>query len=53
MNYKPNPLLYAANEAFFSAFKLAITMRSEIDHKVLSQSVAEAMTRYPYFGVYP
>ena len=53
MNYKPNPLLYAANEAFFSAFKLAITMRSEIDHKVLSQAVAEAMTRYPYFCVYP
>lgn len=53
MNYKPNPLLYGADENFFSTFKLAVTMRSEVNHEVLSRSVAEAMTRYPYFSVYP
>ncbi|MBQ1230106.1 MAG: hypothetical protein IIX80_03625 [Clostridia bacterium] len=53
MNYKPNPLLYGANEDFLSSFKLVITMRSAIDYKALSQAVAAAMVRYPYFSVTP
>ena len=53
MNYKPNPLLYGANEDFLSSFKLVITMRSVIDYKALSQAVAAAMVRYPYFSVTP
>ena len=53
MNYKPNPLLYGANEDFLSSFKLVITMRSAIDYKALSQAVAAAMVRYPYFSVIP
>lgn len=53
MNYKPNPLLYAAHEDFLSSFKLTITMYSEVDHQVLSRAVARAMVRYPYFSVYP
>lgn len=53
MNYQPNPLLYGANEDFSSNFKLVITMRAEVNHQVLSEAVAEAMTRYPYFCVTP
>lgn len=53
MNYKPNPLLYGADENFTSSFKLIITMRSEVIHEVLSRAVAKAMARYPYFSVYP
>ena len=49
MNFKPNPLLYAASENFYSSFKLAVTMWDAIDHAVLSKAVAAAMTRYPYF----
>jgi hypothetical protein len=32
MNFRPNPLLYGANEGFFSAFKLVVTMRDEVEH---------------------
>ena len=53
MNYKPNPLLYGADENFFSTFKIAVTMRSEVDHEVLSRSVDKAMVRYPYFSIHP
>ena len=53
MRYKPNPLLYAASKDFYSSFKLAVTMSSDVDHEVLSRSVAKAMERYPYFCVYP
>lgn len=53
MKFKPNPLLYAANKDFYSSFKLVITMRSIVDYAALSKAVATAMTRYPYFCVYP
>ena len=53
MNFKPNPLLYGANEDFFSAFRLAIRMNSTVDYDLLSRSVERAMARYPYFCVYP
>ena len=53
MNFKPNPLLYGATENFFSSFKLAITLRYQIEHAALSRAVATAMTRYPYFSVSP
>ena len=51
MRYKPNLLLYGANKNFLSSFKLAVTMRSDVDHEILSRSVAKAMERYPYFCV--
>lgn len=53
MNFKPNPLLYGANEDFFSAFRLAIRMNSPVDYELLARSVEKAMVRYPYFCVYP
>ena len=53
MNFKPNPLLYGANEDFYSSFKLAITMCDKINHAALSRAVAEAITRYPYFSITP
>ena len=53
MNFKPNPLLYGANEDFFSTFRLAIRMNSPVDYELLSRSVEKAMVRYPYFCVYP
>lgn len=53
MNFKPNPLLYAATEDFYSSFKLAITLRDTVEHTALSHAVALAMTRYPYFSVTP
>ena len=53
MDFRPNPLLYGANEDFLSSFKLAVTMCSEIDHGALSRAVARAMVRYPYFSVSP
>ena len=53
MNYQPNPLLYGANEDFYSSFKLAITLCDPIDHVVLSRAVAAAMPRYPYFCITP
>ena len=53
MNFRPNPLLYAANEDFFSAFRIALPLRFEVDHAVLSQAVKKAMKRYPYFCVRP
>ena len=53
MNFKPNPLLYGANEDFFSTFRLAIRMKSIVDYELLSRSVERAMVRYPYFCVCP
>ena len=53
MKFKPNPLLYGATENFYSSFKLTITMCDPIDRTVLSEAVASAMPRYPYFCVYP
>ena len=53
MNFKPNPLLYGANEDFFSTFRLAIRMNSTIDYELLARSVEKAMVRYPYFCVSP
>ena len=53
MNFKPNPLLYGANEDFFSTFRLAIRMKSKVDYDLLTQSVERTMVRYPYFCVYP
>ena len=53
MNFKPNPLLYGANEDFFSTFRLAIRMNSPVDYELLARSVEKAMVRYPYFCVSP
>ena len=53
MNFKPNPLIYGANEDFFSTFRLAIRMKSIVDYELLSRSVERAMVRYPYFCVCP
>ena len=53
MNFKPNPLMYGANEDFFSTFRLAIRMRDTVDYDLLSRSVETAMVRYPYFCVFP
>lgn len=53
MIYKPNPLLYGANEDFFGSFKIVITMKNAVDHEVLSRSVVNAMKRYPYFSTTP
>lgn len=51
MKLQPNPLLYGANEDFFSAFRLAIRMKEAVDYGLLARSVAKAMGRYPYFSV--
>ena len=53
MNFKPNPLLYGANENFFSTFRLAIRMKETVDYHLLSHSVEKVMVRYPYFCVFP
>ena len=53
MNFKPNPLLYGANEDFFSTFRLAIRMSETVDYDLLSRSVERVMVRYPYFRVLP
>ena len=53
MNFKPNPLLYGANENFFSTFRLAIRMKETVDYHLLSRSVEKVMVRYPYFCVFP
>ena len=53
MNFKPNPLLYGANEDFFSAFRLAIRMKETVDYGLLSRAVEKVMVRYPYFCVFP
>ena len=53
MNFKPNPLLYGANEDFFSTFRLAIRMKDTVDHALLARSVEKAMVRHPYFCVFP
>ncbi len=53
MNFKPNPLLYGANEDFFSTFRLAIRMKEKVDYDLLSRSVEKVMVRYPYFCVFP
>ena len=53
MKFKPNPLLYAVADDFYSSFKLTVTMRDAVDHAVLSRAVEAAMTRYPYFKVTP
>ena len=53
MNFKPNPLLYGANEDFFSTFRLAVRMKDEVDFELLARSAEKAMKRYPYFCVYP
>ena len=53
MNFKPNPLLYGANEDFLSTFRLAIRMKESVDYDLLSQSGEQSMVRYPYFRVYP
>lgn len=53
MNFKPNPLLYGANEDFFSTFRLAIRMKDTVDYGALCHAVKKAMVRYPYFCVCP
>ena len=53
MKFKPNPLLYGANENFLSTFRLAIRMKDTVDYDLLSRSVEKAMMRYPYFCVSP
>ena len=53
MIFKPNPLLYGANEDFFSTFRLAIRMKETVDHALLSRSVERVRGRYPYFCVSP
>lgn len=53
MNFRPNPLLYGANEDFYSTFRLVVTMRSKVDYETFSRSVELAMERYPYFNVCP
>jgi hypothetical protein len=53
MDFKPNPLLYGANEDFFSTFRLAIRMKETVDYDLLCRSAEKAMERYPYFRVYP
>jgi hypothetical protein len=53
MKFKPNPLLYGANEDYYSTFRLAIQMNSTVDFGLLSRSVARAAVRYPYFCVRP
>lgn len=53
MEFKPNPLLYGANEDFFSTFRLAIRMKDAVDYDLLSRSVEQVMVRYPYFRVFP
>ena len=53
MKFKPNPLLYGANEKFFSTFRLAIRMKDTVDYDLLSRSVEKTMARYPYFCVFP
>ena len=53
MNFKPNPLLYGANEDFFSTFRLAIRMKESVDYELLCHSVEKVMVRYPYFCVFP
>ena len=53
MDFKPNPLLYGANEDFFSTFRLAIRMKEIVDYDILSRSVERAIVRYPYFCVCP
>ena len=53
MKFKPNPLLYGANEEFFSTFRLAIRMKETVDYKLLSRSVEQVRARYPYFCVSP
>jgi hypothetical protein len=53
MIFKPNPLLYGANEDFLSAFRLAIRMKDTVDYDILCRSVNKAMVRYPYFCVCP
>ena len=53
MKFKPNPLLYGANEDFLSTFRLAIRMKGTVDYDILSRSVEKAIVRYPYFCVFP
>ena len=53
MNFKPNPLLYGANERFCSAFRLAVNTRFEVDAALLAAAVEKAAKRYPYFTVRP
>ncbi len=53
MDFKPNPLLYGANEDFFSTFRLAIRMKESVDYDLLSRCVEKVMVRYPYFCVFP
>ena len=53
MEFKPNPLLYGANEEFFGSFKLVVTMNSLVDHELLRRAVEKAMVRYPYFSISP
>ena len=53
MKFKPNPLLYGANEDFFSTFRLAIRMTETVDYDLLCRSVEKVMVRYPYLSVFP
>ena len=46
MKFKPNPLLYGANEDFFSTFRLAIRLRDTIDYDLLYHAVEKVMAHY-------
>ena len=53
MKFRPNPLLYGANEDFFSTFRLAIRMKDTVAYDLLCRAAEKAMVRYPYFSVSP
>ena len=53
IKFKPNPLIYGANEDFLSAFRLAIRMKDPVDYEILLRSVEQVTVRYPYFCVFP
>ena len=53
MKFKPNPLLYGANEDFFSTFRLTIRLKDTIDYDLMYHAVEKVMVRYPYFCVLP
>ena len=51
MNYKPHPLIYAANEGFINTIRFAIEMNDAVDIDSLRYATEQVKCRYPYFSV--
>ncbi len=51
MEYKVNPLIYAANEQFKNTIRFVLELTEDVDTDALQYAAEKVKIRYPYFSV--